>query len=222
MGMTVVGLTGPSGAGKSAVARCLAKHGYDVLDADRAARGVVEPGEPCLAALAAAFGPEILTQTGALDRKRLAAIAFSDAEKLGRLNEITHPFIMARMENELDKLYTSGCRRAVLDAPALYEAGADRLCGCVAAVVSDETFRLKRVMARDGLTETEARRRIAAQPPRSFYTDRADYVIVNDGDFTSLGKAAEELARWLSRRTEARKAGPLTGNGCPPDERKRS
>ena len=146
----VLGLTGPTGAGKSAVAGMLAAAGLPVLDADKIAREVVEPGSPCLAALARAFSPDILRPDGTLDRKRLAALAFQDDASAKKLSAVTHPAIIARSLARLQEWEAAGCRAAVVDAPLLYESGMDAICGLVAAVIAPEDLRLKRVLARDG------------------------------------------------------------------------
>ena len=122
----VLGLTGPTGAGKSAVAGMLAAAGLPVLDADKSAREVVEPGSPCLAALARAFSPDILRPDGTLDRKRLAALAFQDDASAKKLSAVTHPAIIARSLARLQEWEAAGCRAAVVDAPLLYESGGDR------------------------------------------------------------------------------------------------
>jgi dephospho-CoA kinase len=197
--MFVLGLTGPSGAGKSRVAAVLASHGFAVLDADRAARSVTEPGSACLGELAEAFGAQIILPDGSLDRKKLAAAAFTDETAVGRLNAITHPHIMAKFKGELEELEAAGCKKAVLDAPALFEAGAESLCGRVAAVVATSELRLERILRRDGITPAEAARRLGAQKPLGFYMERADFIIENNGSEAELISAAEGLARSLCK-----------------------
>ena len=191
--MLVVGLTGPTGAGKSAVAAAFVRMGVPVLDADRTARAVTEPGSPVLGELAAAFSPEILRSDGTLARGALARHAFADKASTRRLNEITHPHILRRMQAELDALRREGCPLAVLDAPLLYESGADRMCGAVLAVLAPEAERLRRIMARDGISLEQARQRIAAQPADAFYRQRADYIIENTGDLGALCAKAEAV-----------------------------
>ena len=197
--MFILGLTGPSGAGKSHVAAALACHGFAVIDADRVARSVAEPGSPCITALMARFGGQIVLPDGSLDRQRLAAAAFANNAGVDALNYITHPFIMALIKKELEALKAAGCQKAVLDAPALFEAGAQSLCSRVAAVVAPREFRLERILRRDGITRVEAERRVAAQKQPEFYTGRADYVIENNGSETELAAAAEMLAEALKK-----------------------
>ena len=193
----ILGLTGPTGAGKGFVAHALARKGFAVVDADRVAHAVMAPGTPATAAIANAFGPGVLRADGALDRKALGALVFADPAKLARLNALSHPPILTQIRTELDAFAAKGFPAAVLDAPALFESGADRFCTRVAAVIADENLRLARIMRRDGLDEAAARRRIAAQPPVSFYTARADAVFTNSGDDAPLLAQVDALAADL-------------------------
>jgi dephospho-CoA kinase len=195
--MFVLGLTGPSGAGKSLAAKILAGHGFGVLDADKVARSVVKSGSPCLEALKTAFGAQIIRPDGSLDRERLANEAFSDSAGVGRLNSITHPYIMAQIKKEIDELRAAGCQKAVLDAPALFEAGADSLCNKILTVISTKERRHERITLRDGITASQADTRISAQQPNDFYTGRADFVIENNGTEEELTSAVERLAQSL-------------------------
>lgn len=197
--MFVLGLTGPSGAGKTFAAGVFRSEGFAVVDADRIARAVVEPGEPCLQRLAEAFGPGILRPDGSLDRRRLADLAFPSPERLERLNAITHPFILARIRGELTTLRKHGTAFALLDAPALFQSGAETLCDRVAVVLAPEAARLNRLYRRDGLSPEEARRRIGAVCD-NFFTDRADDILRNDGDEASFEKALRAYARGLLAR----------------------
>ena len=158
----VLGLTGPSGAGKSLAARHLELRGFSHVDADRVARAVVEPGSPCLKALASAFGAEIVRDDGSLDRKKLGELAFGGG-KVAQLNDITHPFIKSEIESKLAALESDGVRFAVLDAPALFESGANLLCDRVMAVMAGRELRILRVMARDDISREQAQTRIDAQ-----------------------------------------------------------
>jgi dephospho-CoA kinase len=176
----VLGLTGPSGAGKSTAAQIFASRGWAVVDADKTAREATAKGSECLGGLVRCFGRGILLPDGSLDRHRLAQLAFADAQSLKKLDSLTHPYIVEAIDARLGALADGGARAAVLDAPALYEAGADKLCGRVLAVVSGAEGRRRRVMERDGLTKDEADRRFSAQHDDSYYVSRADYVIAND------------------------------------------
>ncbi len=188
--MTVIGLTGPTGAGKGVVAAYLAKTGALIIDTDRLAREVVEPGEPCLQALVEAFSPTILNKDGSLNRAALAAMAFADDEAHAKLNATTHPFIIDR---SLRLLRESDAAVAVIDAPLLFESGMDRLCDVTVAVLAPTDTRLARIMARDGIDRERARQRMNAQPSDTFYRERADHTIINDGEVSALERAVAAL-----------------------------
>lgn len=205
--MVILGLTGPTGAGKGFVSQALAEKGFAVVDADRVAHAVMAPGSPCVAAIAHAFGKDVLCADGSLDRKALGTLVFSDPEKLKALNALSHPPILARLQAELDAFAASGFPVAVLDAPTLLESGADKLCGHIAAVTASPVLRLTRIMERDGLSRERASQRIQAQPDVSFYTARADFVLENNDDTANLQAAIDKMAARLL--AEARAEEPL-------------
>ncbi len=182
-----VGLTGPSGAGKSMASAVAAEKGFFVIDCDKTARKAVEPGTPGLSALVSAFGKGILDAGGFLNRKELASAAFSSAEKTELLNKTLLPHIAALIEPELCREYV------LLDAPTLYESGLDKKCDITVAVLADVSERTERIIRRDGLTLNEARLRISAGKPDSFYLERADKILYNNGDFKSFLNDANEL-----------------------------
>ena len=206
----VVGLTGPTGAGKSEVARVLAEHGIPVLDADAMAREVVQPGSPCLAALAEEFSDDILHPDGSLNRRQLAKRAFATPEDTLRLNAITHPPIIALTEKRLRQLEQEREPVAAIDAPLLFESGMDAICDVTVAVLAPLSQRLARICARDGLTEQQAHARVAVQPEDAYYTQRATYVLHNEQDAAQLRSLATDLAYVLRR---------MAGDkGCPPGD----
>ena len=198
-GLFILGLTGPSGAGKSEVARLLAEKGIPLVDADALVREVQKPGSPCLKALADAFSSAILRPDGSLDRGKLAELAFGSPEQTQRLNRIVHPAVIALSEERLRQAADAGARAAVLDAPLLFESGMDRLCGRTAAVLAPAAERLRRIRQRDGITDEQARIRMAAQPADEYYIARASLVIRNDGSAAQLRAAAAELAEKMER-----------------------
>ncbi len=196
----IIGLTGPTGAGKGAVCDCLRRAGYGIVDTDGFAREVVKPNHPCLAQLVEAFSPAILREDGTLNRQKLAELAFASKEQTARLNAITHPAIWALVETELEQIAASDQKGAVIDAPALFESGMDRLCDTVIAVTAEEARRLARLRERDGLSDEALLRRMKAQPPLSFYEEKADVVIANNG---SLVELEQQVAEVLTRLEEA-------------------
>jgi len=195
----VLGLTGPTGAGKGEVAALLSARGFTHIDGDALSRRVTGPGEPCLSALTEAFGPGILDQNGGLDRKKLGELVFSDPRSLSRLNAVIHPFITGRVRELLTQYEREGRRGAVIDGAALYESGLDGICRAVICVIAPYEQRLARIMARDGLSEKAARKRAGAQPDEARYRAGADFVIVNDGELSSLKKSVDKLVNALEK-----------------------
>jgi dephospho-CoA kinase len=184
-----IGLTGGIGSGKSTVSALLADRGAVVVDADRIAREVVEPGTPGLAAVVEAFGDAVLTADGALDRPALAAVVFADPEARRRLDGIVHPLVRARAT----ELAAAAPQDAVLvnDVPLLVETGQAGSYDVVLVVEADVQTRVSRLVAR-GLTEADARARIAAQATDEQRRAVADVVLDNSG-------TRDELARQVAR-----------------------
>ncbi len=174
----LVGLTGGIASGKSTVSRQLAELGCRVIDADVLAREVVAPGEPAWHAVLEAFGREVLRPDGTLDRPRLGALVFADAEKRRRLEAITHPAIQARRDAILADLAARGFDGLVVqDAALLIEVGAARRVDRLIVVYADRAVQLERLMRRDGLDPAEAERRVASQMPLAEKVKLAHYVI---------------------------------------------
>ncbi|MEV5507455.1 dephospho-CoA kinase [Streptomyces orinoci] len=196
--MVKVGLTGGIGSGKSEVSRLLAARGAVIVDADRIAREVVEPGTPGLAAVVAEFGPEVLAADGTLDRPRLGAIVFADEERLRALNAIVHPLVRAR---SLELEAAAGPEAVVVhDVPLLAENGLAPLYDLVVVVDATERTRLERLVRLRGMTEDEARARMAAQATREERLAVADLVIDNNGPLAALEDRVAEVWRELLAR----------------------
>ncbi|MEU5422020.1 dephospho-CoA kinase [Streptomyces sp. NPDC001407] len=197
--MLKVGLTGGIGAGKSEVSRLLASYGAVVVDSDRIAREVVEPGTPGLAAVVAEFGAEVLTAERALDRPRLGAIVFADPERLAALNAIVHPLVRARSA----ELEAAAAPDAVVvhDVPLLAENGLAPLYDLVVVIDAGTETRLDRLVRLRGMTPDEARARMAAQATREERLAVADFVIDNDGPLEALAPQVEKV--WARLRERA-------------------
>ena len=196
--MLVVGLTGQTGAGKSTAGRLFAERGVPSIDCDRVARAVTEQGSPCLDALVAEFGQDILFPCGGLDRKKLGSIVFADPQKLARLDAVIFPFILARIRELLGALETRGEPLVLLDAPTLFESGADSLCGVIVSVVAPAEIRRERIRERDGLSREEADRRMESQHDEAFFRERSDFVLENGGPPEALVPQVDEALRRLS------------------------
>mgnify|MGYP005778972559 CR=1 FL=1 len=202
-----VGLTGQTGAGKSSVCQLLRQAGIPVIDADRAAREVVGEGKQCLADLALEFSIGILNADGTLNRRKLAAIAFSDKRRLERLNAITFPYIRQLIAERIDQLDKAGkYDLVVIDAPTLFESGTDKMCDFVVSVIAPKEERLSRIIIRDRLTDEQARERMGAQQEDAFYIDRSDVTLRNDGDQAALSAKATELMTLLRENAAGRRA----------------
>jgi dephospho-CoA kinase len=195
-GLKVLGLTGGIGTGKSTVARLFAARGVPVVDADLLAREVVAPGLPAQAEIAAAW-PGVVSADGALDRKRLGAIVFTDPAARARLEAITHPHIQALGAERLAALAAAGHRLALYEAPLLVESGRWRDVDGLIVVTASEATQVARVRARDGLGQTEAEARIGAQLPTADKVRVATFVIDNDGDLADTEAAVASLLRRL-------------------------
>ena len=201
----LVGLTGGIATGKSTVAGVFRRLGAVVIDADQLARDVVAPGEPALVEIAREFGPEVLQPDGTLDRKRLGAIVFRDADRRCRLEAITHPAIRARFLARLQALTDEAFDGLVVfDAPVMIESGGYRAMDRLVVVVTDEATQLARLMARDGIGRDEALDRVRSQMPLTDKAKLADHVIDNSGDRPATEARAREVHAALVRELAAR------------------
>lgn len=194
------GLTGGIASGKSAVAARFRERGVPVIDADQLARDVVRPGTDGLRDLVAAFGERILGPAGELDRKALAAIAFADSAARATLNAIVHPRIGEATAREIARLNAEGVPLACYEAALLVENGVYEAFRPLVVVAAPEGVQVARAMARDAATEAEVRARIAAQMPLAEKVARADYVIENDADLTTLRARADGVLDAIRAR----------------------
>jgi len=195
--MFTVGLTGGIGAGKSAVADLLVEHGAVLIDADRIAREVVEPGAPAYQPLIDRFGPAIVDAEARIDRPALAAVVFSDAEALADLNAITHPAIGAEMARRKDAAAGTDAV-VVLDIPLL-KAEHRETMSLDAVVVVDAPVEtaLERLVEIRGMTREDAQSRMAAQVSREERLSGADFVVDNSKDLEHLGNEVERVWQGL-------------------------
>lgn len=208
--MLAVGLTGGIGSGKSSVADLLVARGAELIDADRIAREVVEPGGPAYAPLIERFGAGILAPDGTIDRPALASVAFADAEALAALNAITHPAIGAVMAERRAAL-EAGDAVVVLDVPLLTPAHRDLLELDVVLVVDcDPDTALQRLVAQRGMAAEDARARMAAQASREERLAGADLVVDNGGSREQLAAEVDRVWNALSEQARA-KAGRRRG-----------
>ena len=200
MAIRVFGLTGGLASGKSTVAARFRAQGLPVIDADQLAREVVLPGTPGLAAVVEAFGDEVLSPDGSLDRARVAELVFNDPAKRRALNAILHPRIGALTAQRAADLAARGEKLACYEATLLVENGLADAFRPLVVVAVPEHVQLARAMARDGATEEHARARIRAQLPLAAKTAVADYVIENTGDRAATERRADEVLAAIRAR----------------------
>jgi len=197
--VVVVGLTGGIGSGKSTVARLLAERGAQVVDADIVARVVVAPGGSAHDAVVERFGPAVVADDGSLDRPALAALVFGDEAARLDLNEIVHPAVHDEMLREVaaaEEADPDGI--VVLDVPLLAEVGRERYpVAGVLVVDAPEEVAVARLVGERGLTEDDARARMAAQATREARLAIADMVIDNRGDLDHLRSEVERALAWI-------------------------
>ncbi len=191
----IVGLTGGIGAGKSAVADRLAEHGALIVDADMLAREAVAPGTEGLAAIVAAFGSAVLAADGSLDRPRLGTLVFADAAARARLNAIVHPLV-SRRSAEIAAAAPAGAV-VVHDVPLLVENGLAPAYDVVVVVLAAADVRLRRLQDTRGMSEEQARARMAAQATDEERRAVADVVLDNSGTLADLHRQVDEL--WRGR-----------------------
>ncbi|MDX2118380.1 MAG: dephospho-CoA kinase [Planctomycetota bacterium] len=197
--MLVLGLIGGIGAGKSAVASSLARRGYEVIDSDKEAKAALDLPH-VRAQLVSWWGADIINPEGRVDRAKVASIVFSDATQRRRLEELVHPIVKATRAAMVARARERGCRGVVVDAPLLLEAGVDKECDAVLFVDAPFEQRLERVKSGRGWTEEELRRRESAQTPLEEKRRRADEIIVNDADLTTLDARVDAALARLERR----------------------
>lgn len=191
----VIGITGGIGTGKSLVSKKLRERGYRILDADQLSREVTAVSSPALAELVALFGQGILDAEGALDRKGLASIVFSDTKKKQQMESIITARIVARIREEADAFRENGTGALFLDAPTLYETGADNCCDLVWLIIADTETRIARVMERDHCSREAVLARMHAQMPEEEKRRRAAECIDNSGDPSALDGQIEVLLK---------------------------
>lgn len=201
--MIVAGLTGGIATGKSLVASMLRDAGIPVFDADQTARDVVAPGQPAWEDIVKTFGEGVLAADRTLDRAKLAAIVFSDAEKRKALEAITHPRIREAIAKNILEVAMKGGDIAVVDAALMIETGwAKEFAGVIVVDVPAEV-QLARVMARDKVAENDAKKRIAAQMPLAEKRAQATWVIDNGGTKDETRAQVKALVTALREKAKA-------------------
>lgn len=190
----VIGITGGSGCGKTTICEAAEKLGILVIDADQVAKKILDKGTPAYDEAVAHFGTGILKPSGYINRQKLAEIVFNKKPELKILSKITHKYIWADIVKTIEE---SDNNVVAVDAAVLIESGMDTQCDAIIAIVAPIDVRMERIMQRDGITQKEAISRINSQPLNDFYTENADFVIKNSGDFEKASKEALEIIRGI-------------------------
>lgn len=192
----LIGLTGGVATGKSTVGKMLEALGACCLDTDLMAHEAIRRGRPAYDRVVEIFGADVLGEDGEVDRKKLGGVVFADAGRRRELERITHPEVARLLQEALQRVET---QVVVVMVPLLYEAGMEGFFRQVWVVTCSEEKELERLMRRDGLSEEEARQRIAAQMPLAEKAARADVVIRNDGDLQETRRQVEAAWRRIPR-----------------------
>lgn len=195
--MIKIGLTGGIATGKSTVGRILRQKGIIVISSDELAHQAMLPGSATYQLIVAEFSPKILTSDGEINRRLLGEIVFKDEAARKKLEQIVHPFVINGIRKSLEFYSKQGVRIVVVEIPLLFEVGLTDLFDQIWVVSSTFESQLQRIHERDGLTEEEAKKRIAAQLPLKEKEKRADVVIKNDSNLDSLEKQVVALLRTL-------------------------
>jgi dephospho-CoA kinase len=197
--MKRVALTGGIATGKSHVRAEFERLGVPTIDADKLARDAVADGSPGLTAVVNRFGRGVLDDTGALDRRKLGSIVFADPVARRDLEDIIHPAVRSAIDNWFASLEQKPASFAIADIPLLYETGRHGDFDAVIVTVCAPATQLTRIITRDGITEEEARARVAAQLPIDEKVRRADYVVHTDGSFEQTHQQVRKVYESLVR-----------------------
>lgn len=198
--MTIIGITGGTGGGKTSALRALQRLGALVIDCDALYHELLQNNNEMIREIAARF--EGVVSNGTMDRKALGRIVFNDAGALSELNEMTHKYISIEVDYRLSVWEKSGGTLAAVDAIALIESGRGSKCDIVVGVTAPVDIRVARIMERDGLSEANAKLRIAAQKPDSFFYENCDYVLVSDCE--TVMQFEEKCVEFFTRILEER------------------
>ena len=194
MSRAVIGLTGGIGSGKSTAAAYFRRMGIPVLDADAISRAALDPGTVCHAKTLALFGDGVKSPDGSLNRRAIAERVFSDESLRQKLNAIIHPYVLSVLRRETER---SDASCVIWEVPLLFESGFDAFCTRTLAVLADESVRIRRVTARDGVTREHAAARIAAQITDAERAARATDTVTNNGTEAELFHELDRvLAKW--------------------------
>lgn len=189
--MKVIGITGNSGSGKTTASKILEeKLSAYVIDADKVVRDMSQPGTEYFNAIKRVFGDNFFTEDGNINRKKLADEIYNQKDSLHRLNDITFKYVKEEIENRIS-VNKSENEYVVIDVPLLFEAGLEKSCDVVIAMVADDEKKIERIMERDGIDYETAKKRLDIQPNDEMYLEKADFIIDNSNDDELWQKLSE-------------------------------
>lgn len=191
--MRVIGITGSSGSGKTTVCKIIKKlYNSKILDADKVAKELSnDVNSDYYREMVKLFGKECLLEDNMLNRKKIAEIIYQDEAKRESLNNLTFNYVVKKMKKDLSEIKDKDL--VIIDAPLLYEAGVDKLCDKVIAIIAEKSNKVKRICLRDGIDELFAKKRLLIQNEDDFYINKADYVIYNNKDFKELEESIKKV-----------------------------
>ena len=191
----LIGLTGQSGAGKTTVAKIFQENGYEVLNADLIARELQE-NNAVIDKLVETFSDRIITDEGKLNRESLANIVFSDEKELEKLNNIMFPLVMHKILQLSEK---TNKNKILLDAPQLFESGANKMCYFTIAITAPQELLIQRIMKRDNITEEMANKRLSKQHTEKFFNENADFIINNNSNEKELKSFVQHIINSIDK-----------------------
>lgn len=197
----IIGLTGQTGAGKSTVREILRQKGAAVIDADSVAHDITENNLECIYDIVSHFSCLVLNEKGTIDRKKLGKRVFGDKKELQMLNKIIFPYIIDAIEHKVLIHTASGAKSIIIDGATVIESGCGKMCDAIISVVADADTRMTRIIERDGITKSDAERRILAQKPEEFYTENSDFVIHNDSTKAELERRVNTVLKNMVVKT---------------------
>lgn len=201
--MKIIGITGPTGAGKTTALHALEELGGRAADCDAVYHELLVGNEPMRQELRERFGDDVFLADGTLDRKALGAVVFEDGQALADLNAITHKYVGMAVDEFIEREQKAGTSAVAIDAIALIESGLADRCHCTVAVTAPDEIRVRRIMAREGISEEYARLRVNAQKNEEWFRANCTYVLVNDcADAAAFQARARALFEQIINQQE--------------------
>lgn len=201
--MKIIGITGPTGAGKTTALHALEELGGRAADCDAVYHELLVGNEPMRQELRERFGDDVFLGDGTLDRKTLGAVVFEDGQALADLNAITHKYVGMAVDEFIEREQKAGTSAVAVDAIALIESGLADRCHCTVAVTAPDEIRVRRIMAREGISEEYARLRVNAQKNEEWFRANCTYVLVNDcADAAAFQARARALFEQIINQQE--------------------